>query len=165
MKKLIRTITQMGNKYKPKCDPQPNKWNSCEPCKNCGKRANYGNQDQPTPCCGTLNPPLFWGNLSQNSGCFPKIIIAGNSCDVNLGISVYSISNVTSFDMEIYINGSGVDSIGNGGSTFITVLNTQDISFCFGNFDPKETGIFEVYIENITCGTGNQLVGTFEVIV
>ena len=155
----------MGNKYKPKCDPQPGKYNSCEPCKNCGKRANYGNQDQPTPCCGTLNPPLFWGNLSQNTSCFPPIIIDGNSCDVNLGITVYSISNVISLDFEIYKNGSLESIINNGGSTTITYINGQDISFCFTNFDPKETGIFEVYIENITCGTGNQLVGTFEVIL
>lgn len=40
LKDIKRSVQNIGNKHKVPCDPIPGRWNSCEPCRNCNKKAN-----------------------------------------------------------------------------------------------------------------------------
>lgn len=53
MKSIKQVVRSIGNAHSKKCVSTPNKWNSCEPCKDCRKPANYGQQDLP-PMTGSF---------------------------------------------------------------------------------------------------------------
>jgi hypothetical protein len=46
--KIKQYFSGLKNPYKQPCNPQPGHWNSCEPCKTCGRKAKFP-QGEPGP--------------------------------------------------------------------------------------------------------------------
>lgn len=69
IKKYIKSI---GNPYKKACNPQPGRWDSCEKCEGCSRRAKFpsdgGGPVPPAECCFLLEDNT--GTiLMETSGC------------------------------------------------------------------------------------------------
>lgn len=159
MKNLSKKFAQLSAKYKPKCDATPGKWNSCEPCKNCGRRAKFPESDgtPPTPCCGLINPPLFWNDVTGRKQVYTSILTVPTlNCEVIGYFTPYLlIGNPNSYSLKIEINGSQT-AIQNG-SPHQVYLNTGDtIRFELDGLGTPTC--FEIYFYNETCNYPSQLV-------
>jgi hypothetical protein len=59
MKNIKQSVTNLGEKYKPKCNPKKGEWNSCEPCTDCHRRMKFIDEEY---------PPLVFGYELREDG-------------------------------------------------------------------------------------------------
>lgn len=154
MKNLRKAFANMATKYKPKCDPTPGKWNSCEPCKDCGKRAKYPESDT-TPCC-IITPPLVF---QSEQNIFPYNISNEITINVNCQTRLYFTAYQTDGKINtgilfIQLNGSIDIQLDEGNPVAIDVNNGDTLRFIL-----QYSGVvcWECYVYNETCNIQNTI--------
>lgn len=162
MKNLAQKFAQLAAKYKPNCDPAPGKWNSCEPCKNCGKRAKFpeSGETPPTPCC-IITPPLVFEFEYDNRGViYSNTITINVNCPTRLYFTAYQIvGNTNDSFLFIKYNGVSDNQLDEGNPVIIDVVNGDTLQFYLVN-SPAPSGAiscWECYVYNETCNIQNTL--------
>lgn len=158
MKNLRKAFANMATKYKPKCDPIPGKWNSCEPCKNCGRRAKYPESggEPPIPCC-IIDPPLVFNqDYLDNGVMFSTIITINVTCPTRLYFTAYQLDGVVG-DQVLYITLNGISDtqLSEGNPTPIDVNNGDTLQFKLQVLG--KGGCWECYVYNETCNIPNTI--------
>lgn len=148
----------MATKYKPKCDPTPGKWNSCEPCKDCGKRAKYPESGgTPTACC-IITPPLFFEFDKSNFPYFYSNTITINvNCPTRLFFTAYQVGGISG-DSVLFITLNSVSDfqLDEGNPVGIDVINGDTLELKLQ--DLKNTlSCWDVYVYNETCNIANTI--------
>lgn len=156
MKNLAQKFAQLAAKYKPKCDPSPGKWNSCEPCKDCGKRAKYPEYGG-TPCCGLINPPIFFPDASSNGTTVSTndFTIPALNCPTEILFTPYLFGGLDPLDFQIYIVIDSVVIPMTWETTYpATFLSGENIYFTFSRLpSSRQNGCCFILIQNYTCNS------------
>lgn len=152
MKNLSKKFAQLSAKYKPKCDPAPGKWNSCEPCKNCGKRAKYPESDT-TPCCIITPPLIFVPEEREFPYIFSNTITINVNCPTRLYFTAYQTDGKIG-EGTLYVQLNGYYQLDDGNPVAIDVNNGDTLRFIL-----QYSGFicWECYVYNETCNITNTI--------
>jgi len=155
MKSIKQVVKSIGATHAKKCVSTPNKWNSCEPCKNCGKPANYGSST-PQPCCGLINPPLLWDNTSQPDFAISNTItVPALNCPTTVYFTPYTTSGDSQYSLYLDIDGNQTQ-VYEGGPTQIILNGGESITWFLENSNLQDSCI-EIYLYNETCNISNSI--------
>lgn len=133
MKNLTRVFRQEANKYKPKCNPKPGEWNSCDKCKDCNKKRRFPAEEEgPTVCCGIIDPVPHFPNVNQFDIAQTEQFQFSMDCPILLAITFQALNPLGGFGgiiLDIIVNGSSINTFdqGNGDiSTFTASISPGD---------------------------------------
>lgn len=152
MKNLAQKFAQLAAKYKPKCDQVPGKWNSCEPCKDCGKRAKFPESDG-TPCCIITPPLIFQAQNQEFPFVYSNTITINVNCETQLWFTAYLTDGKGG---TLYVNLNSVTDyqLDEGNPVAIIVNNGDTLQF---KLQYSGSNCWEAYVYNETCNIPNTI--------
>lgn len=153
MKSIKQVIRSIGATHAKKCVSTPNKWNSCEPCKNCSKPANYGSSSTPpSPCCGAFPIVPFWNDaIAPTFVQSDPLQMAGINCRTTLTFTAQIIQgDPTNGILNLFVGNVPIEIYNNVPQT-VTVIDTDYVYFDLLNITINEDICFSISLYNETC--------------
>lgn len=160
MRSVKQAVKSLGQKYAQKCVSTPGKWNSCEPCKNCGRRARFPESGTPTPsCCGIPNPQIYFQPQSVTGGDLYTLPITINiDCQIEVCFTPYTTVGDFGWELLIFVNSSPIATTNDGNPVCILLNDNDELVFGLLGSGTKDYKCIEIYMDNITCNIANSII-------